>query len=53
MVQSGAGGHTLMTTTPSTRPVSLRPSGLAESPLLLIGLAFRLFGDELVFELLE
>lgn len=30
-------------TMPSMSPSSLRPSGLAESPLLLIGLAARLF----------
>lgn len=30
-------------------PVSLRPSGLAESPLLLIGLALRLFVVDRLF----
>jgi hypothetical protein len=34
----------------SIKPVSLRPSGLAESPLFLIGLALRLFVAELVFK---
>lgn len=34
----------------SIKPVSLRPSGLAESPLFLIGLALRLFVAEPVFK---
>ena len=48
-----AGVHTRRMTTLSTRPVSLRPSGLAESPLLLIGLAVRLCVVELAIEVLE
>lgn len=36
-----------------TNPVILRPSGLADSPLPLIGLALRLFTDEPVFERVE
>lgn len=34
----------------SINPVSLRPSGLAESPLFLIGLALRLFAAEPLFK---
>jgi hypothetical protein len=40
-------------TTFTTRPVSLRPSGVATSPLVPIGLALRLLEVELVFALLE
>lgn len=36
--------HTFRMTTLRYKPVSLRPSGLAESRLLLIGLEPRLFG---------
>ncbi len=35
-----------MMTTVRTSPLSLRPSGLAESPLFRIGLALRLFAGE-------
>lgn len=42
--------HTLNITIPSMSPGSLRPSGLAESPLLLIGLAERLFVDVELFK---
>lgn len=41
-----------MMTTFRTRLVSLRPSGLAESPLLRIGLVLRLLAAELAAELL-
>jgi hypothetical protein len=40
-------------TTLTVRPVSLRPSGLAESPLFRMGLALRLLVVELVLVLLE
>lgn len=42
--------YTLNMTIPSMSPGSLRPSGLAESPLLLIGLAERLFVDVELFK---
>lgn len=42
-------GHTLSITIPSVSPVSLRPSGLAESPLFLIGLTERLVVDVELF----
>jgi len=50
---SKATGRTRRMTTFRTKPVSLRPSGLAESPLLRIGLVLRLLVVELVVELLE
>ena len=45
--------RTLRITTFRISPLSLRPSGLAESPLFRIGLALRLFVLELAAELLE
>jgi hypothetical protein len=45
--------RTRIMTTFTTRPVSLRPSGVARSPLFPIGLALRLLEVELVFVLLE
>lgn len=43
--------HTCMILTSRTRPVSLRPSGLAESPLLRIGLVLLLVAKELLDDL--
>lgn len=48
-----AGFRTRRMTTLRARPLSLRPSGLAESPLLRMGLVLRLLVVELVLELLE
>lgn len=41
--------HTFNITMPSIKPVSLRPSGLAESPLFLIGLTDRLIDVFVLF----
>lgn len=46
----GGGIHTFSMTTFNTNPVALRPSGLAESPLFLIGLTLRLFVVDGLFE---
>lgn len=43
--------HTCMILTSRTKPVSLRPSGLAESPLLRIGLVLLLVAKELLDDL--
>lgn len=53
VLDNGGDHGTRRMTTLSARPLSLRPSGLAESPLLLMGLAFRLWAVELAAELLE
>jgi hypothetical protein len=51
--QGSARIRTLRITTLRRSPFSLRPSGLAESPLLRIGLALRLFAAELAVEVAE